>query len=70
MLSLAGGSLGLLAGMGSKQLIGHLLPDFPIQTPLWATAAALLVALATGLLFGSIPAHKASRLDPVTALSS
>ena len=69
MLSLAGGALGLLVGLGSKQLIGHLLPDFPIQTPLWAIATALLVTLATGLLFGSIPARKASRLDPVLALS-
>ncbi|MEN8212807.1 MAG: ABC transporter permease [Pseudomonadota bacterium] len=70
MLSLAGGALGLLAGLAGNQLIHALLPDFPVVTPLWAILAAVVVTLATGLLFGSIPARRASRLDPVIALSS
>jgi putative ABC transport system permease protein len=40
-----------------------------VQTPLWAIISALLVALVTGLLFGSIPASKAAKLNPVLALS-
>lgn len=69
MLSLSGGMLGLLVGLGGKQLIFVLLPEFPIHTPLWVVVAALLVTMATGLLFGSIPARQASSLDPVIALS-
>jgi putative ABC transport system permease protein len=69
MLSLTGGMLGLLVGLGGKQLIFVLLPEFPIHTPAWIIVAALLVTIATGLLFGSIPARRASRLDPVVALS-
>ncbi len=69
MLSLAGGFIGLIFGLASAKLIGHWIPDFPVQTPLWAIVAALLVTLFTGLLFGSIPARQAARLNPVLALS-
>jgi len=69
MLSLAGGIIGLLIGFAGAQLIAHWIPDFPVQTPLWAIVAALMVALVTGLLFGSIPASKAAKIDPVLALS-
>ena len=37
--------------------------------PAWAVAAALGVALGTGLLFGVLPARRAARLDPVQALA-
>jgi putative ABC transport system permease protein len=35
---------------------------------LWAVVAALLVSGAIGLLFGALPARRASALDPVEAL--
>lgn len=69
MLSLAGGVLGLLVGFAGARAIQFWLPDFVIQTPLWAIVAALLVTLITGLVFGLIPARQAARLDPVIALS-
>lgn len=69
MLSLVGGVLGLVLGLGAVQLIGWLVPVFPILTPWWAIVAALVVALATGLIFGSVPARQAARLHPVAALS-
>jgi len=69
MLSLAGGIIGLLLGLASARMINYWIPDFPVQTPLWAIVSALLVALVTGLLFGSIPASKAAKLNPVLALS-
>jgi putative ABC transport system permease protein len=37
--------------------------------PPWAIAAALITAIATGVLFSILPARQAARLDPVTALS-
>lgn len=69
MLSLAGGLIGLILGLAGARIINYWIPDFPVETPLWAIIAALLVTLVTGLLFGSIPARQAARLNPVLALS-
>jgi putative ABC transport system permease protein len=44
-------------------------PAFPIHIPLWALLSAVGVGVATGLLFGVLPARRAARLDPVNALS-
>lgn len=69
MLSLAGGIIGLLIGLAGAQIIGYWIPNFPVQTPLWAIAASLMVTIITGLVFGSIPARQAAKLNPVLALS-
>ena len=37
--------------------------------PLWAVLAGVGVAVATGLIFGILPARRAARLDPVLALA-
>ena len=39
-----------------------------IYPPLWVTLAAISLSVALGLIFGSYPAAKASRLQPVEAL--
>ena len=46
-----------------------LYPVLAPGTPLWAVAAAMGIALGTGILFGVLPAQRAARLDPVLALS-
>lgn len=69
MLSIAGGVIGLIIGLSGAQLINYWIHDFPVATPLWAIIAAFVVTIVTGLLFGSIPASKAARLNPVLALS-
>ncbi|MFH1144872.1 MAG: FtsX-like permease family protein, partial [Candidatus Eisenbacteria bacterium] len=68
MISTGGGILGLGAGIGLGQVLRKIVPDFPVQPPLWAVIAALVVSIAVGLVFGSLPAHRAARLDPVAAL--
>lgn len=68
ILSVSGGLLGLAVGIGAGRIAQHLYPDFPARPPAWAVAAALVVSLGVGLLFGSLPARRASRLDPVEAL--
>ncbi len=69
MLSLAGGMIGLGIGFVGASALRLWLPDFPVQTPLWSVAAALLVTLVTGLIFGLIPARQAAGVDPIIALA-
>ncbi len=69
MLSLAGATIGYLLGLAGAALIRLLYPAFPAYPPEWAVLAGLFTALATGLLFGVLPARRAARLDPVDALA-
>lgn len=68
-LSLSGALIGIGLGLASNSGLRRLFPDFPITTPAWALIAALLIALATGVLFGMLPAMRAARLDPVVSLA-
>jgi putative ABC transport system permease protein len=69
VLSLLGATAGLLLGWLGSALLAGLYPDFPVQPPIWAVALGLGVAVATGILFGVLPARRAAQLDPVQALS-
>ncbi|MEJ2688596.1 MAG: ABC transporter permease [Deltaproteobacteria bacterium] len=68
-LSLIGAVVGIGIGLASNSGLRRLFPDFPITTPPWALAAALGTALFTGVLFGMLPARRASLLDPVDSLA-
>jgi putative ABC transport system permease protein len=68
ILSLAGGILGLAAGWLVVAIGTALYPEVPASPPLWAVYAVIGVSFATGTLFGVLPAWRASRLDPVSAL--
>ncbi len=70
LLSVSGGVIGLALGVAGVWALRLAFPDFPVQTPLWAFGASALVIVLTGLIFGSVPARQAARLDPVVALSS
>ncbi|NIP57129.1 MAG: ABC transporter permease [Gemmatimonadetes bacterium] len=67
VLTLLGGALGLVLGAGSAESVAAYTP-IPASIPLWSIFAALAMALLTGMLFGLLPAVRASRLDPVAAL--
>ncbi len=69
LLSTSGGAAGLAAGIGAARLVSAFYPDFRASPPAWAVAAALGLSLVVGLLFGALPARRASRLDPVAALA-
>lgn len=67
VLSLTGGIIGILLSF----LIDYLLFTFTSITPVigWQVVAiATFVALCVGMIFGSIPALKAARKDPIDAL--
>ncbi|MCY1293952.1 Macrolide export ATP-binding/permease protein MacB [compost metagenome] len=68
LVSLVGGLIGVMAGM----LIGGVLivSDVPVVFSLTGILGAFGCALATGLLFGYMPARQAAQLDPVVALGS
>ena len=68
LLSLAGGIVGLAIGLAGVWALVTMYPALPARPPLWAVASALGLAVAIGLLFGIMPARRAARLDPVTAL--
>lgn len=69
ILSTAGGALGVLTAVGATRLFRWIVPSFPATAPDWAIAAAAALSLAVGLLFGTIPARRAARLEPITALA-
>ena len=68
-LSIIGAALGLLLAAGVTWIVARLYPDFPLAVPLWSLWAAVGVSVATGLVFGVMPAMRAARLDPVLSLS-
>jgi putative ABC transport system permease protein len=69
MLSLAGALVGYGLGQAGAALIRQAYPTFPAYAPDWAVLAGLGTALVTGVLFGVMPARRASQLDPVQALA-
>jgi putative ABC transport system permease protein len=68
LLATAGGTLGILLAHGLAWLIRATTP-----IPMTITPGYILLSLTAscgiGLLFGIYPAHKASKLDPIVALS-
>ena len=69
LLSSAGGLLGLLVGWLAVKVLIAVYPALPATPPPWAVAAAFSLSVAVGALFGVLPARRATRLDPVAALS-
>jgi len=66
-MTLVGGAVGLVAAFGVGRLAQSLLYEIDGLTPAVAAAAALALA-AVALGAGLVPAHRASRVDPMAAL--
>jgi predicted permease len=70
MVSLAGGALGLAGGVAILHVLSawQPIPDVPINVPVnpdgGTYIVALLLALASGLLFGMMPVRQVMRADP------
>lgn len=69
LLSLTGAIAGVGLGYFGAMLLRHFYPSFPAYPPLWAVLAGLSTALASGLIFGVMPARRAANLDAIQALS-
>jgi putative ABC transport system permease protein len=66
-LSLAGGLIGTIVGLAIPFTLGLLTP-FQIPINPWAPVFALGSSVLVGVLFGTLPANRAARLDPVQTL--
>ena len=69
LISTAGGLLGLALGWAAVLALVAVYPALPASPPVWAVAAAFGLSVAVGAVFGVLPARRATRLDPVTALA-
>ncbi|MCE3253353.1 MAG: macB [Cellvibrio sp.] len=68
VVSALGGLIGVVLGLGAAMVIAHF--GTPVAYSLTPVVMAFSCAFLTGLLFGFLPARKAARLDPVTALAA
>src|SRR5256884_828569 len=66
-LTLLGGIIGIIVGLGAGELLKRLLA-FSTSVPVQWAAIATVVSILVGLVFGITPAARAARLDPVEAL--
>lgn len=67
-LTFFGGVIGVTLAVGISKIIMLLIPSIPASIPLWAVIMGLTVSTAVGLIFGVLPARKASKLDPIECL--
>lgn len=67
ILTLMGGIIGVIAGIASGFIITHSL-EYPYILSLFSVFVSLLFCCIIGVVFGLLPAVKASKLDPIEAL--
>jgi len=68
-LSSVGGLLGVALGIGLSLVAAHnIFFTVPTILRLWSILLAFAVSVAVGLIFGTYPALRASRLDPIEAI--
>ena len=66
-LSLSGGLVGTLIGLAIPFSVRFLTP-FTLPVDWWSAVAALTSSMIVGIVFGTLPANRAARLDPVETL--
>ncbi|MFC6269675.1 ABC transporter permease [Frigoriflavimonas asaccharolytica] len=67
LISITGGVLGVLLGLGATVFIEKFL-NWPTSVAMYSIVISFIVCAVTGIFFGWYPARKASALDPITAL--
>lgn len=67
VLSLLGGMVGILSGIGFSLIITRTL-HWPVSISGWAIAGAVVFSTLVGIFFGFYPAKRAAQLDPIEAL--
>lgn len=67
IISLIGGIIGMIIGIGGAELAGMAVNVVPVVSPV-VVIVAILFSSAVGIFFGIYPAKKAAALDPIEAL--
>ncbi len=67
LLSVTGGIIGVLLGVGASYAI-KAFAHWPIAIEPWTIIMSFAVCTFTGVFFGWYPAKKAARLDPIEAI--
>jgi putative ABC transport system permease protein len=67
-LTAIGGIIGVALALGISSLIMLFVPSLPATVYPWMIITSLGVSIGIGLIFGVLPARKASRLDPIECL--
>ncbi len=67
VLTLIGGLIGVIIGIGFGKLVDLLTP-LPASIPLWSVILGIGFSTLVGVFFGIYPAQKAAKLNPVEAL--
>jgi putative ABC transport system permease protein len=68
LISMAGGLAGILIGVAIPLSVQFFTDEFAIPISALSIAVAFTVSLGVGLVFGMLPASRASRLNPTEAL--
>ena len=68
LISVGGGAIGILAGVAIPLSVSFLVENVRIPISMWSIAIAFGVSSLVGLVFGLLPASRASRLNPTEAL--
>jgi putative ABC transport system permease protein len=68
LISVGGGLIGIIAGVGLPLSVQFFVEEVKIPISWVSIAVAFVVSLAVGLLFGLLPANRASRMNPTQAL--
>ena len=68
LISLTGGAIGIAAGIALPLSIQYFVDNVKIPISIWSVAVAFTVSSLVGLIFGMLPASRASRLNPTEAL--
>ena len=66
-LSLAGGAIGIVLGIGLALLVGAVSP-LPAAVNMTSVLLGIAMSSLVGIFFGSYPASRAARLDPIESL--
>jgi putative ABC transport system permease protein len=68
LISVGGGVLGILAGVSLPVLANHFQDEVRIPLSTLSILVAFAVSFVVGIIFGLLPANRASRLNPTEAL--
>lgn len=66
-LSTLGAGLGIATGVGLAYVVAAISP-LPAAVAPWSVVLGVIVGMGVGIVFGVYPAHRAAKLDPITAL--